>query len=109
MLTAAVLGGISLGGGRGSVARALVGTLIVLLITNGLTTLSVRGGVNRMVLAGILLVAATIDIRWLKNRNRIIAKVYVSPTFHEMPPLRRPRVGTGTPLRAERPAGRTSA
>src|SRR6202000_1759370 len=67
VLTAAVLGGISLGGGRGSVMRALVGTLIVLLITNGLTTLSVKGGVNRMVLAGILLVAAMIDIRWLKN------------------------------------------
>jgi ribose transport system permease protein len=96
VLTAAVLGGISLGGGRGSVARALVGTLIVLLITNGLTTLSVRGGVNRMVLAGILLVAAMIDIRWLKNRNRIIAKVYVSPTYHDMPPLVGSRVGSGT-------------
>ena len=96
VLTAAVLGGISLGGGRGSVVRALVGTLIVLLITNGLTTLSVRGGVNRMVLAGILLVAAMIDIRWLKNRNRIIAKVYVSPTFHHMPPLVGSRVGSGT-------------
>ena len=82
VLTAAVLGGISLGGGKGSVTKALVGTLIVLLIINGLTTLSVRGGVNRMVLAGILLVAAMIDIRWLKNRTRIIAKVYVSPTFH---------------------------
>ena len=96
VLTAAVLGGISLGGGRGSVARALVGTLIVLLITNGLTTLSVRGGVNRMVLASILLIAAMIDIRWLKNRNRIIAKVYVSPTFHDMPPLVGSRVGSGT-------------
>src|SRR6185369_7155803 len=96
VLTAAVLGGISLGGGRGSVARALVGTLIVLLITNGLTTLSVRGGVNRMVLAGILLIAAMIDIRWLKNRNRIIAKVYVSPTFHDMPTLVGSRVGSGT-------------
>jgi len=98
VLTAAVLGGISLGGGRGSVARALVGTLIVLLITNGLTTLSVRGGVNRMVLAGILLVAATIDIRWLKNRNRIIAKVYVSPTFHEMPRLQAVGVGSNVPF-----------
>jgi ribose transport system permease protein len=85
-LTAAVLGGISLGGGRGSIAKALVGTLIVLLITNGLTTLSVRGGVNRMVLASILLLAAVIDIRWLKNRNRIISKVYVSPTYHGMAP-----------------------
>ena len=39
VLTAAVLGGISLGGGKGSVAKAFVGTLIVLLITNGLTTM----------------------------------------------------------------------
>ena len=42
VLTATVLGGISLGGGKGSVTKALVGTLIVLLITNGLTTMSVQ-------------------------------------------------------------------
>jgi len=87
VLTAAVLGGISLGGGKGSVMKALVGTLIVLLIINGLTTLSLHGGYNRMVLAGILLLAAVIDIRWLKNRHRIVNKVYVSPTYHGMPPL----------------------
>jgi ribose transport system permease protein len=81
VLTAAVLGGISLGGGRGSVTKAMVGTLIVLLITNGLTSLSAPGGVNRMVLAAILVVAAVIDVRWLKNRQRIISKVYVSPTY----------------------------
>src|SRR6202041_3045404 len=86
VLTATVLGGISLGGGKGSVAKALGGTLIVLFLTNGLTTLSVRGGFNRMVLASILLIAAMIDIRWLKNRNRIISKVYVSPTYHALPP-----------------------
>ena len=61
----------------------------MLLITNGLTTLSAPGGVNRMVLAAILLLAAVIDIRWLKNRQRIISKVYVSPTYHALPPLRR--------------------
>lgn len=87
VLTAAVLGGISLGGGKGSVVKALVGTLIVLLIINGLTTLSLHGGYNRMVLAGILVLAAVIDIRWLKNRHRIVNKVYVSPTYHGMPPL----------------------
>ena len=27
-----------------------------------------------------------IDIRWLKNRNRIISKVYVSPTYHGLAP-----------------------
>jgi len=86
VLTAAVLGGISLGGGKGSVSKALVGTLIALLITNGLTALSFHGGYNRMVLASILIVAAAIDIRWLKNKSRIVSKVYVSPTYHDMPP-----------------------
>jgi ribose transport system permease protein len=86
VLTAAVLGGISLGGGRGSVTKALVGTLLVLLITNGLTSMSAPGGVIRMVLAGILVLAAVVDVRWLKNRQRIISKVYVSPTYQKLDP-----------------------
>ncbi|MCD0415925.1 SMP-30/gluconolactonase/LRE family protein [Rubrivivax sp. JA1024] len=98
VLTATVLGGITLGGGKGSVAKALAGTLIVLLITNGLTTLSVRGGYNRMVLASILLIAATIDIRWLKNRNRIISKVYVAPAYHYLPPPPSTEIGKGGPF-----------
>jgi len=93
VLTAAVLGGISLGGGRGSVTKALVGTMLVLTITNGLTTLSAPGGVVRMVLAGILILAAMIDVRWLKNRQRIISKVYVSPTYLALPPA--PPCGDG--------------
>ena len=98
VLTAAILGGISLGGGNGSVVKAMVGALIVLLITNGLTTLSAPGGVNRMVLATILVIAATIDIRWLKNRHRILAKVYVSPTYHPMPPLPDTAAGGNSPF-----------
>ncbi len=98
VLTAAVLGGISLGGGKGSVAKALVGTLIVLLIVNGLTTMSAPGGVNRMVLAGILILAAVVDIRWVKNRQRIISKVYVSPTYHRMPPPPATAAESGTPF-----------
>jgi ribose transport system permease protein len=86
VLTAAVLGGISLGGGNGSVMKALVGTLIVLLIINGITSMSLDGGYNRMVLGAILLSAAAIDIRWLKNKHRIVSKVYVSPTYHSIPP-----------------------
>ncbi len=98
VLTAAVLGGISLGGGKGSVAKALVGTLIVLFITNGLVSLSAPGGINRMVLAGILILAAVIDIRWLKNRHRIISKVYVSPTYHALPPCPSTAPDSGTPF-----------
>src|SRR6185295_17784371 len=98
VLTACVLGGISLGGGKGSVMKALVGTLIVLLIVNGLTTLSLHGGYNRMVLAGILLLAAVIDIRWLKNRTRIISKVYVASTYHRLPPPPPTEIGKGGPF-----------
>jgi ribose transport system permease protein len=98
VLTATVLGGITLGGGKGSVAKAAAGTLIVLLVTNGLTTMSVRGGFNRMVLAGILLLAAVIDIRWLKNRTRIISKVYVAPTYHRLPPPPPTEIGKGGPF-----------
>ena len=92
VLTAAVLGGISLGGGKGSVTKALVGTLIVLFLINGLTTLSVSGGVNRMVLAGILLLAAMIDIRWLKNRTASSARsTSARPTMRcRRRPRRRP-------------------
>ncbi|HXT09192.1 MAG TPA: SMP-30/gluconolactonase/LRE family protein [Roseiarcus sp.] len=98
VLTATVLGGITLGGGRGSVTKSMVGTLIVLLITNGLTTLNARGGVNRMALAGILLTSAMIDIRWQKNRTRIISKVYVSPTYHALPPPPPTEIGQGGPF-----------
>jgi ribose transport system permease protein len=97
VLTACVLGGISLGGGKGSAMKALVGTLIVLLIVNGLTTMSLHGGYNRMVLASILLLAAVIDIRWLKNKDRIVNKVYVSPTYHGMPPAPSTAPDCGTP------------
>ena len=98
VLTATVLGGITLGGGKGSVTKSLVGVLIVLLITNGLTTLNARGGINRMALASILLIASMIDIRWQKNRARIISKVYVAPTFHELPPPPPTEIGRGGPF-----------
>lgn len=84
-LTAAVLGGISLGGGRGSVTKAVVGLAIVLVVTNGMTASGASGGAIRMALAGILVLAAVFDIRWVKNRHRIIASVYVSPDYLYLP------------------------
>ncbi|MCB1384263.1 MAG: SMP-30/gluconolactonase/LRE family protein [Notoacmeibacter sp.] len=85
-LTAAVLGGITLGGGRGSVTKAIVGLAIVLIITNGMTAYSASGGAIRMALAAILIIAAVVDIRWIKNRHRIISSVYVSPDYIYLPP-----------------------
>jgi len=97
-LTATVLGGITLGGGKGSVVKSLVGVLVVLLVTNGLTAMNARGGINRMALATILLVAAMIDIRWQKNRTRIISKVYVAPTYHALPLPPPTEIGGGGPF-----------
>ena len=58
ILTAVVLGGNSLGGGRGSVAKAFIGLIIVMLISNGLVRLSLRTGASDLVLGLVLLAAS---------------------------------------------------
>lgn len=85
VLTAAILGGIRLGGGKGSVMKAILGTLIVLLLSNGLLRLAVDAGASRIILAVILLLAATLDIRWFKNRHKAIQSLYVSPGYLNLP------------------------
>ncbi len=84
-LTAAVLGGNSLGGGRGSAAKAVLGAIIVMILINGLVRLGIASGANSLILGFILLLAVAIDVRWLKNRHKVLAKVYVSPTFQSLP------------------------
>ena len=84
-LTAAVLGGNRLGGGRGSAAKAVLGAIIVMIIVNGLVRLGIARGANSLILGVILLLAVAIDVRWLKNRFKVLAKVYVSPTFLRLP------------------------
>ena len=91
-----MLGGITLGGGKGSVTKALVGILIVLLITNGLTTLYARGGVNRMVLAAILLLAAMIDIRWHEEPHAHHQQGLCQPDLSRSAAARRDRNRQGT-------------
>lgn len=85
VLTAAVLGGNSLGGGRGSAAKAVLGAITVMIIINGLVRVGAGSGANSLVLGLILLAAVAIDVRWLKNRHKVLAKVYVSPAFRSLP------------------------
>jgi ribose transport system permease protein len=85
-LTAAVLGGTAIGGGRGSVAKAIIGSLLVLLLTNGLINLGISGPVTSTILGVVLLLAVFVDMRWQKHRHRILAKVYVSPAYLSLPP-----------------------
>ena len=85
-LTAAVLGGNSLGGGRGSAAKAIIGSITVMIMVNSLVRLGVTSGGSSLLLGMVLLAAVAIDVRWLKNRHKFLSKVYVSPTYAELPP-----------------------
>jgi len=96
-LTAAVLGGNSLGGGRGSVAKAIMGAASVLMLTNGVIRMGLASGSGEMVLGLTLLVAVLIDVRWLKNRDKLLSKVYVSPTYYRLPKGASTAPGSGSP------------
>ncbi|MDX6261507.1 MAG: D-xylose transport system permease protein [Kribbellaceae bacterium] len=67
-IAAAVIGGTSLFGGRGSAYSALLGALVIMSINNGLALLSLDSSVRYMVTAGVLLIAVTIDS--LSRRSR---------------------------------------
>ncbi|MBO0829278.1 MAG: sugar ABC transporter permease [Streptosporangiales bacterium] len=60
-IAAAVIGGTSLFGGRGSVWSALLGMIVIGSITNGLDLLSVSSAVRFMVIGLVLVVAVLLD------------------------------------------------
>lgn len=95
-LTAAVVGGNSLGGGRGSIVKGLMGAIIVLVMTNGLIRLGYGTGTNQMVLGLLLAAAVTIDIRWLKNRHKVLNEMYVAPVYLKMVDAPSAEAGSGT-------------
>ncbi|MCA0043355.1 ABC transporter permease [Celeribacter litoreus] len=84
VLTAVILGGTTLGGGRGSVAKALIGSVIVLIMTNGLLQMGVIGTVSALILGVVLLLAVWLDVRWVKNRQKLIDSSYVSPAYIQL-------------------------
>ena len=59
-VAAAVVGGVSLFGGRGRLVHAAIGALVIASITNGLALLRMEAGVNLLVTGGVLLLAATV-------------------------------------------------
>ena len=60
-VAAAVVGGVSLFGGRGRLSHAVVGSIVISMIDNGLGLLQMKAGINFLVQGGVLLMAATID------------------------------------------------
>jgi D-xylose transport system permease protein len=60
-IAAAVIGGTSLFGGRGTVWAALLGILVIQSISNGMELLSFESSIKFMVTGAVLLTAVTID------------------------------------------------
>jgi len=60
-IAAAVIGGTSLFGGRGSAWSALLGAVVIGSIANGMDLLGVQSSTRFMVTGGVLLLAATVD------------------------------------------------
>jgi len=60
-ISAAVIGGTSLFGGRGEVRSALIGALVISTVSNGLNTAGYKTGTIYIVTGVILLLAVTLD------------------------------------------------
>ena len=60
-IAAAVIGGTSLFGGRGTMKAALLGALVMLGIDNGLGLLGLSSGTKFVLTGGVLLLAVTVD------------------------------------------------
>lgn len=60
-VAAAVVGGVSLFGGKGRLMHAAIGALVIATITNGLGLLNLPAGINLMVTGAVLILAATVD------------------------------------------------
>lgn len=71
VLTACVLGGVSSNGGKGSIAGAIIGVLIVGILDNGLVLLNVSEYVQLVIKGSILLVAVISDTMSRTKSERI--------------------------------------
>jgi len=60
-IAAAVIGGTSLFGGRGTVWAALTGALVIGSIQNGMDLLALSASIRFMVIGAVLLIAVTVD------------------------------------------------
>ncbi len=68
-IAAAVIGGTSLMGGRGSVAGAFTGVLIIAVLQSGLAQMGVTEPVKRLITGGVIIAAVLFDYWRLRRRS----------------------------------------
>lgn len=72
-VAAAVVGGVSLFGGKGRLSQAAIGGFVIAMIDNGLGLLGLNAGVDLAVTGGVLLLAATSDAL-SRKRGSVVAR-----------------------------------
>ena len=97
-LAAVVLGGISLAGGRGTIARALMGAAIIFMLISGLVQLGTAGNLTTAIIGIILLVAVGFNVKWVKNKGKMLHKIYVVPSWVDFEPPPSIARDSGTPF-----------
>lgn len=86
-LTALVVG---LGGfvpGRGAVVSVLIGFLTVYILNNVLLNAGLRGDFVQFSMGAILIAILATDVRFRKNRHRLLASTYLDPMAVETDPV----------------------
>jgi ribose transport system permease protein len=72
VIAAAVVGGASLTGGRGTALGALLGALIIQLISSGIVILGIDQNYSQIIIGAVVILAVLLDQtnRWLASRRR---------------------------------------
>ena len=72
VITAVVIGGTSLSGGRGGVLQSAVGVLILVVLANGMIFVGVSPYLQKAVQGAIILAAVLVATGHLRSRLRVV-------------------------------------
>ncbi len=87
VLTALVVG---LGGfvpGRGAVVSALIGFATIYMLNNAMINAGFRGDFVQLSMGAIIIVILAIDVKFRKNRHRLLASTYLDPIAVDAGPV----------------------
>ncbi|TCV68663.1 SMP-30/gluconolactonase/LRE family protein [Neorhizobium sp. S3-V5DH] len=86
-LTALVVGLGGFAPGRGAVVPVLVGFFTVYILNNVLLNAGLRGDFVQFSMGAILIAILAIDVRFRKNRHRLLAAAYIDPVALHVAPV----------------------
>ncbi len=72
-IAAAVIGGASLAGGRGSILNTVIGAMTIVVVQNGLNLNAVPTSVQNVVIGAIIVLAVGVDM-WRPELSRFLTR-----------------------------------